>query len=115
MLALSATCTEEEIELLENGGGTVRNYILVDGNSTGSEPSGNGGSGGSTQQEGPNNATGTSSGTGTTEQEGGDNSTGAETGTSPNPSPFTGASAKLEMGWTLLGALAGMAVVMGML
>ncbi|KAL8988181.1 MAG: hypothetical protein Q9169_008598 [Polycauliona sp. 2 TL-2023] len=94
VLAISATCTEEEIELLENGGGLVRNYILINGNSTGNESGGSGTGAGTTQQEGPNNLTGTSSGTG------------------PNPSPYIGAGSRSGMEWTLLGGLAGVAVVM---
>ncbi|KAL8772750.1 MAG: hypothetical protein Q9209_002095 [Squamulea sp. 1 TL-2023] len=98
VLALSATCSEEEIELLENGGGLVRNYILIDGNGMGNESSGSGAGGGITQQEGPNNATGTGS-------------------ASPRSSPgnFTGDSTTLGMGWTMLGALVAVAVVMGVL
>ncbi|KAL8782900.1 MAG: hypothetical protein Q9213_005012 [Squamulea squamosa] len=98
VLALSATCTEEEIELLEKGGGLVRNYILIEGNSTGNESSGSGAGGGTTQQEGPNNATGTLS-----------------AGPSSSPGAFTGGSTKLGMGWTMLGALVGVAVVMAVL
>lgn len=115
VLALSATCTEEEFELLENGGGLVRNYILIDGNSTGNASSGSGAGGGTTQQEGPNNATGTGTGTGTTQQESPNNVTGTGTGTGPNPSPFTGGGAKFGMEWTVLGGLAGVAVVMAAL
>ena len=97
MLALSATCTEDELELLESGGGLVRNYILIDGNSTGNESSGSGAGGGTTQQEGPNNATGN------------------VTGTSSNPSPYTGGGAKFGVERTVLVGLAGVAVVMAAL
>ncbi|KAI4222233.1 MAG: hypothetical protein L6R36_006295 [Xanthoria steineri] len=99
VLALSATCTEDELELLESGGGLVRNYILIDGNSTGNESSGSGAGGGGTtpQQEGPNNATGNG------------------TGTSSNPSPFTGDGAKFGLERTVLVGLAGVAVVMAAL
>ncbi len=99
VLALSATCTEEELELLESGGGLVRNYILIDGNSTGNESNGSGaGGGGTTQpQEGPNNATGN------------------VTGTSSNPSPYTGGGAKFGLERTVLVGLAGVAVVMAAL
>lgn len=98
VLALSATCTEEEVELLESGGGLVRNYILIDGNGTGNESSGSGAGGGTTQQGGPNNITGNG------------------TGTSSNPtSPFTGEGARFGLERTVLVGLAGVAVVMAAL
>ena len=64
MLALAATCNEEEIELLESGGGLVRNNILIDGNRSGNESSGDGAGEGTTQQEPPDKATETGSGVG---------------------------------------------------
>lgn len=98
VLALSATCTEDELELLESGGGLVRNYILIDGNSTGNESSGSGAGGGPTQQqEGPNNATGNG------------------TGPSSNPSAFTAEGTKFGLERTVLVGLAGVAVIMAAL
>ncbi|KAL8676219.1 MAG: hypothetical protein Q9224_007308 [Gallowayella concinna] len=103
VLALASTCSEDEIELLQSGGGVVRNYILIEGDSTGNESTGGGATTTPSQQEGPNkNSTG---GTGTTAPP------------NPNPSPFTGDGGKLVLGWTvLLGPLLGVvAIVMGVL
>ncbi|KAI4246176.1 MAG: hypothetical protein L6R40_002129 [Gallowayella cf. fulva] len=97
VLALSSTCTEEEFELLYSGGGVVRDYILIEGNSTGNGSATTTGDG-TTQEEGPNNATG--SGGGTT------------AGPKPSPTPFQGGGGKLAIGWTMmLGA--GVAILIG--
>ncbi|KAL8911589.1 MAG: hypothetical protein Q9171_003254 [Xanthocarpia ochracea] len=97
VLALAATWNEEEIELLESGGGLVRNYILIDGNRSGNESSLGGAGGRTAQQEPPNNVT----------ERG--------TGAGPNPKPFTGGVSRLGIEWTVLRILAGIAVVMAVL
>ncbi|KAL8918927.1 MAG: hypothetical protein Q9172_005195 [Xanthocarpia lactea] len=97
VLALAATCNEEEIELLKSGGGLVRNYILIDSNRSGNESSRSGSGGRTTQQEPPNNVIETGTGAG------------------PNRKPFTGGVSRLGIEWTVLRILAGIAVVMAVL
>ncbi|KAL8801144.1 MAG: hypothetical protein Q9182_004649 [Xanthomendoza sp. 2 TL-2023] len=99
VLAFSSTCTKAEIQLLQNGGGVVKNYILIEGNgnSTGNAS----GSTTTTQSEGPRNSTGTGTGTGAPP---------------PNPSPFTSDGEKFSTGLTMLEwCLVGVAMVMGVL
>lgn len=108
VLAQGATCTEAQIESLENGTALVENYILIDGNQTsafpgvgslngtvpgGGSPSG-GTSGGETGGEGPNNSS-------------------AGTGASPPTTGFTGAAAeRLGVGrWTGMLMALGVGVV----
>ncbi|KAL8700597.1 MAG: hypothetical protein Q9201_005361 [Fulgogasparrea decipioides] len=98
VLALGATCTDEEVEMVLDGTAVVHNYILINGNSTGGSNGSEGAGGGTTQQEGPNNAS----------------STGSNTGPpGASPSSFTGGVKRLEAGWTtVLGALVIVAAAM---
>ncbi|KAL8670452.1 MAG: hypothetical protein Q9168_005012 [Polycauliona sp. 1 TL-2023] len=64
-LAIPATCTQEQYELMLSGGGLVKNYILIQGNSTGNVTVESGAHGGPAEQEVPSsNTEGTRSDTG---------------------------------------------------
>ncbi|KAL8687080.1 MAG: hypothetical protein Q9218_006646 [Villophora microphyllina] len=100
VLALEATCSDEEIEMVGDGTAVVKNYILQNGNSS----SGSSGASGTETGEGPNNATGssTSSGTGTAKA---------------SPSAFTGSARRVEVGWVVIvgmsmGSVAAMMMVL---